>query len=80
MIRILQLLFIIRFRKIVSKDDYLSIFLLCILYVSVAVIAFIYYIDFYNYLFLMLIDIIIHYINRKDIELLNTWKILALLK
>lgn len=41
------------------------------LYVSIAIIAFINYIDFYNYLFIMLVDILIHYINRSDLELLK---------
>ncbi|CAM3818979.1 Putative ABC-type transport system, permease component [Flavobacterium branchiophilum] len=71
MTKILYFLFIIRFRKIVSKDDYLAIFILCFLYVSIAIIAFINYIDFYNYLFIMLVDILIHYINRSDLELLK---------
>lgn len=79
MIKILFFLFIIRFRKIVSKDDYLAIFILCFLYVSIAIIAFLNFAEFYNYLFILLIDILIHYINRNDIELLklrNNYKII----
>lgn len=70
MIKILYFLFIIRFRKLLSKDDYIAIFILMILYFCAAIISYMNYETLNNYLFILLIDIFIQHTNRTDLELL----------
>lgn len=70
MIKILYFLLIIRFRKLLSKDDYIAIFILMILYFCAAIISYMNYETLNNYLFILLIDIFIQHTNRTDLELL----------
>ena len=71
MIKILFYLFTIKFRKIVSKDDYLAIFILLLVYISTAIISYLNYDSIHTYLFVLLIDVVIQHVNRKDLEFLK---------
>jgi hypothetical protein len=71
MIKILFYLFTIKFRKIVSKDDYLAISILLLIYISTAIIAHLNYDSINIYLYVLLIDIVIQHVNRKDLEFLK---------
>lgn len=69
MIKILCFLFLIRFRRLVSKDDFFSIISLVLLYASSAIVFYINYNELYYYIYLFFIDISVQHIN--DIELLK---------
>lgn len=71
MIKILCFLFLIRFRRLVSKDDFFSIISLVLLYASSAIVFYINYNELYYYIYLFFIDISVQHINRNDIELLK---------
>lgn len=74
MIKILQYLFIIRFRKLVSKDDNIAIFLIILLYFTTAFIVFKNYTYFQNYILLFFFDIVGYHLQRSDIEILKLKK------
>ena len=74
MLKILYFLFIIKFRKLVSKDDNFAIILLVLLYCSVAFIVYLNYNSYSNYLYLLLLDISIKHLKRKDLDLLKLKK------
>lgn len=79
MIKILKYLILIRFRKILPKDDYLAISLLLLFYV----VAF-YFLNKlfpqYPYLFLFSsLELVLYHQNRQDLDLLKFSKIYKLL-
>lgn len=74
MIKIVYFLFLIRFRKLVPKDDIFAIIFLVLLYTSSAIVVYKNYDELYYYIYLFFIDITIQQINRKDIELLKLKK------
>ena len=74
MIKILQYLFIIRFRKLVSKDDNVAIFLIILLYLTAAFIVFKNYEYFRNYILLFFFDIVGYHLQRSDVEILKLKK------
>jgi hypothetical protein len=83
MIKILKYLVLIRFRKILSKDDYFAILLISLGYIVSAVLVFKNYSYFRNYMFLLFIDIAVYHINRSDLEFLKlhkSYKIILLLE
>jgi hypothetical protein len=71
MIKILKYLFLIRFRKLLTKDDFFGIFLILLAYCSIAVIFYKNFETLYYYNYLIFLDIAVNQINRKDIELLK---------
>jgi hypothetical protein len=71
MIKILYFLFLIRLRKIISKDDFFGITLILLLYFSIVFVIYKNYNTLNNYMFLFFLDIVINYVNRKDLELLR---------
>ena len=83
MIEILKYLFLIRFRKILTKDDYFAIFLIVGVYIFSAFVLYKNYDYFGNYLFLLFIDIAVYHLNRTDAELLKlkkTYKLILFLE
>lgn len=71
MIKIICYLFLIRFRKILHKDDYLAMFFISVLYVLIAILVYNNYEYFKNYIFLLFFDIALYHINRTDVEFLK---------
>lgn len=74
MIKIIKYLVLIRFRKILPKDDYLAIFLFLLFYAVV-----IYFLNQlfpkYSYYFLLsVLELVFYHQNRKDIEMLKVNK------
>jgi hypothetical protein len=83
MIKNLYFLFLIRFRKIVSKDDYFAIALILLLYFCSAIIIYMNYEKLNNYMYLFLIDLLVKHVNRSDITFLKlnkNYKILLFLE
>lgn len=74
MTKILQYLFIIRFRKLVSKDDYIAVFLIILLYLAAAILVFRNYEYFRNYIVLFFLDVVGYHLQRSDIEILKLKK------
>lgn len=74
MIQILHYLFLIRFRKLVSKDDSIAMSLIVLFYLVTAVIVFINYESFRNYVPLLFLDVIAYHLQRRDIEILKLKK------
>lgn len=71
---ILYYLFLIRFRKLVSKDDNLAIFLIVILYFAVAFLFYKNYNSLNKYIFIPFLEVVIYHIQRSDIEFLKLKK------
>jgi len=71
MIKILKYLLLIRFRKILSKDDSFAILFIIIAYVLSALLVYNNYEYFKNYIFLLFFDIALYHINRTDVEFLK---------
>lgn len=83
MYKIIHYLFIVRFRKLVSKGDNLAIFLILLFYLSIAFFVFKNYDLFKNYLLLFFVEIFFYHLGRTDIELLKLrkdYKIILLLE
>ena len=74
MVKILHYLFLVRFRKLVSKDDYLAIFLIVLFYFAIAFLVFKNYQSFRNYIPLFFLDFIAYHLQRNDIEILKLKK------
>ncbi|MEO8255198.1 MAG: hypothetical protein ABI554_12525 [Flavobacterium sp.] len=74
MIKILHYLFLVRFRKLVSKDDHLAVFLIVLLYFATAFLVYKNYESFRNYMPLFFVDIIAYHLQRRDIEILKLKK------
>ncbi|MBZ4035919.1 hypothetical protein K6T82_14170 [Flavobacterium sp. 17A] len=74
MITILEYLFIVRFRKLVSKGDSLAILLVVLLYLVAAFLVFKNYEHFRNYIFLFFLDVVGYHLQRSDIEILRLRK------
>lgn len=74
MIKILHYLFLIRFRKLVSKDDSIAMFLIVLFYLGAAVVVYINYEVFRNYMILFFVDVIAYHLQRRDIEILKLKK------
>lgn len=74
MIKILHYLFLIRFRKLVSKDDYLAVILIVFLYFGIAFLVYNNYESFRNYMPLLFIDVIAYHLQRNDVEILKLKK------
>ncbi len=71
MLKIIYLLFLVRFRKLVSKGDHFAIVILLSIYILIAFVVFKNYEELKYYLYLLFIDIFVQHINRTDIELLK---------
>lgn len=69
--KIVFYLFLIRFRKILSKDDYLAMFFILVVYVLIAILVYYNYQYFKNYIFLLFLDIALYHVNRTDVEFLK---------
>lgn len=74
MITILQYLFVIRFRKLVSKNDGIAIFLIIALYLGAAFLVFKNYEHFHHYILLFFLDVVGYHLQRSDIEILKLRK------
>lgn len=71
MITILQYLFKVRFRKLVSKGDSIAIFLIILLYLVTAFLVYKNYEHFQNYILLFFLDVAGYHLQRTDIEILR---------
>nr|WP_294781962.1 hypothetical protein [uncultured Flavobacterium sp.] len=74
MITILKYLFLVRFRKLVSKDDYIAISLIVAVYLVAAFLVFRNYNYFHNYILLFFLDVVGYHLQRSDIEILKLKK------
>lgn len=74
MIKILHYLFTIRFRKLISKDDHIAVFLIILLYLTCAFLVFRNYEHFQNYILLFFLDVVGYHLQRSDIEILRLKK------
>jgi hypothetical protein len=74
MIKILTYLLLIRFRKILPKDDYFAIGLFLVFYASVVYFLNRLFPKYYYYFPLTVLEILLYHANRKDIELLKLYK------
>ena len=74
MIKILQYLFLIRFRKLVTKDDGMAIILIVSLYLTVAFLVFKNYEYFKNYILCFFLDSLLYHLQRRDIDFLKLRK------
>ncbi|APA91032.1 MULTISPECIES: hypothetical protein [Myroides] len=64
----------IRFRKYVSKGDYVAMTLICGLYISTAVLAYFNYAIVKGMFYFVFLDVILYHSSRTDIELLKVYK------
>lgn len=67
-------MFLVRFRKLVSKDDHLAVFLIVLLYFAVAFLVYKNYDSFRNYILLFFVEVIVYHLQRSDIEILKLKK------
>ncbi len=74
MIKILQYFILIRFRKLIPKDDFFGIFLLVMFHISVSVLLYYNFEYFKSYIFLFFIEPVFIHFNRDDFELLKIKK------
>ena len=71
MITTLKYLFLIRFRKLVTKDDNLAVFLLILVYLVSAILIYINFESFKNYIPFLFLEVVIYHLQRSDLELLK---------
>jgi hypothetical protein len=71
---ILHYLFLVRFRKLVSKGDTIAIVLIMLLYFAVAFLIYKNYDSLRNYIFFLFLDVLIYHVQRTDIDLLRLKK------
>ncbi|WP_286385616.1 hypothetical protein [Myroides odoratimimus] len=64
----------IRFRKYVSKGDYIAMTLICGLYIGTAVLAYFNYAIVKGIFYFVFLDAILYHMSRTDIELLKVYK------
>ncbi len=64
----------IRFRKYVSKGDYIAMMLICGLYIGTAVLAYFNYAIAKGIFYFVFLDVILYHLSRTDIELLKVYK------
>lgn len=74
MVTILKYLFIVRFRKLISKGDSIALLLILVLYLAVAFLVFRNYEHFKNYILLFFLDPVGYHLNRLDIGILKLRK------
>lgn len=72
--KILHYLFLIRFRKLVSKGDILAIILILLLHIAAAFVVYVNYEVFRNYIFIAFLEVVIYHLQRTDLELLKLKK------
>lgn len=74
MLTLLKYLIEIRFRKYVSKGDYVAMMLICGLYIGTAVLAYFNYAIVKGIFYFVFLDAILYHLSRTDIELLKVYK------
>ncbi|EHO06395.1 hypothetical protein [Myroides odoratimimus] len=74
MLTLLKYLLDIRFRKYVSKGDYIAMTLICGLYIGTAVLAYFNYAIVKGIFYFVFLDVILYHMSRTDIELLKVYK------
>lgn len=74
MLTLLKYLLEIRFRKYVSKGDYIAMMLICGLYIGTAVLAYFNYAIVKGIFYFVFLDAILYHMSRTDIELLKVYK------
>lgn len=74
MLSLLNYLIQIRFRKFVAKGDYLAMLLICVFYVGIAVISYLYYSRITGFFYVVFVDVILYHFRRTDVELLKVYK------
>ncbi len=74
MVTILEYLFIVRFRKLISKGDRIALLLIVLLYFAIAFLVFRNYQHFQNYILLFFLDTVGYHLQRSDIEILKLRK------
>lgn len=74
MLTLLKYLIEIRFRKYVSKGDYVAMMLICGLYIGTAVLAYFNYAIVKGIFYFVFLDVILYHMSRTDIELLKVYK------
>lgn len=74
MTTILEYLFIVRFRKLISKGDRIALLLIVLLYFAIAFLVFRNYQHFQNYILLFFLDTVGYHLQRSDIEILKLKK------
>ncbi|EHO06258.1 hypothetical protein HMPREF9714_03034 [Myroides odoratimimus CCUG 12901] len=74
MLTLLKYLLDIRFRKYVSKGDYIAMTLICGLYIGTAVLAYFNYAIVKGIFYFVFLDAILYHMSRTDIELLKVYK------
>ncbi|SER37256.1 hypothetical protein [Myroides profundi] len=74
MLTLLKYLIEIRFRKYVSKGDYVAMMLICGLYIGTAVLAYFNYAIVKGIFYFVFLDAILYHMSRIDIELLKVYK------
>ena len=71
---ILHYLFLVRFRKLVSKDDNLAVFIIVLLYFGSAFLIYRNFEKFRNYVPFLFLEILVYHVQRLDLELLKMKK------
>lgn len=74
MITILEYLFIVRFRKLISRGDTLAVLLIVLLYLVAAFLVFKNYQHFQNYILLFFLDVVGYHFQRSDLDILRLRK------
>lgn len=74
MLSLLSYLIQIRFRKFVSKGDYLAMLLISGLYIGAAIISYVNYEQIQGLFYFFFIDSVMYHTSRNDIELLRVYK------
>jgi hypothetical protein len=74
LVTILEYLFIVRFRKLISKGDRIALLLIVLLYFAIAFLVFRNYQHFQNYILLFFLDTVGYHLQRSDIEILKLRK------
>lgn len=67
-------MFLVRFRKLVSKDDHLAVSLIVLVYLAIGCLVYKNYEIFRNYIPLFFVDVIAYHLQRSDVEILKLKK------
>lgn len=69
--KIIKILFLIRLRRLIAKDDFLAMFLIITAFLLIPFFLNGIFDKVKNYIFLIVLEVLIYHRNRKDLELLK---------